>query len=300
MMMGLFAPKPRVSVVMPVLNPHPVFFRQAVASVLGQTHQDLELVIVEDPSERSAAGLLDGLADGRVRHVRNPRRTSFADQLNRGLAEARADLVARLDADDVCEPDRLGKQLDYLGNHPDVAVLGSQLAVIDTRGRRVGFRPYPLGHDAILEALPRYCPLAHPAVLFHKSAVLEADGYRRCRHAGTEDYELWSRLARRGLRFANHPEPLLRYRIHPQGMKSARLRDLLAGTLAIKQEYWADRMGWPARARVWAERLLLRLPPRLVLSLFLRTQYRKALPTRRAAAGPLALPVAASGRAAAS
>jgi hypothetical protein len=150
----------------------------------------------------------------------------------------------------------------------------------------VGLRPYPVEHDAILAALPRYCPLAHPGVLFRKKSILQAGGYRHCRHPGTEDYELWSRLARRGLRFANHPEPLLRYRIHPEGMKSARLHDLLAGTLAIKQEYWSDRMDWRARARAAGERLLLWLPPRFILYLFMKAQYRKALPNGAGPGGP--------------
>jgi glycosyltransferase involved in cell wall biosynthesis len=272
---------------MPVLNPHPVFFRQAVASVLEQTHADLELVIVEDPSERSAADLLADLADERVRHFRNRQRTSFADQLNRGLAEARADLVARLDADDICEPDRLRKQLDYLRGRPGVAVLGSQLSIMDTRGDQVGVRPYPVEHDAILAALPRYCPLAHSGVLFRKEPILQAGGYRPSRHPGTEDYELWSRLARRGLRFANHPEPLLRYRIHPEGMKSAKLYDLLDGTLAVKREYWSEHMDLWARTRAWGERFLRQLPARFILYLFLKTQYHKALPSGHEPAGRL-------------
>src|SRR5947207_11341680 len=112
---------PSVSVLMPVLNPHPVYFREAVQSILAQERADLELVIVEDPGERSAAELLP--ADPRIRHVRNPERTSLVDQRNRALAEARADFVAMLDADDIAEPARLATQLAFLRDHPEVGVV---------------------------------------------------------------------------------------------------------------------------------------------------------------------------------
>ena len=105
---------PLVSVVMPVLNPHPKFFFEAVASVLDQTLGDLELVIVEDPSERDAAPILEKFRDRRIRHIRNPRRTSLIEQRNRSIREARAPLVAQLDADDICYPNRLQAQYDFL------------------------------------------------------------------------------------------------------------------------------------------------------------------------------------------
>src|SRR6185369_10850241 len=100
---------PAVSVVMPVLDPDPTYFRLAVESVLRQTLADLEFVIVEDPSPRSAATVLAEFADPRVRHFVNPARTSFAAQINRGLQESRSDLIARFDADDICDPRRLEK-----------------------------------------------------------------------------------------------------------------------------------------------------------------------------------------------
>ncbi len=83
---------PSVSVLMPVWNPHPDYFRQAVQSILNQTFSDWELVIVEDPSPRPAADILRSFDDPRIRHFVNPQRTSFVEQLNQGLQEARAEL----------------------------------------------------------------------------------------------------------------------------------------------------------------------------------------------------------------
>jgi hypothetical protein len=94
-----------------------------------------------------------------------------------------------------------------------------------------------------------------------------------------EDYDLWCRLALAGVRFANLSEPLVRYRIHAGGSKRAKLRGILRGTLDIKMRYWNEHMDLAARARLWAERCLLLLPPEWVLRLFMRLQYTARLPS---------------------
>lgn len=270
-------PTPRVSVVLPVLNPHPEHFRAAVASILNQTLRDLELIVIEDPSPRHAGDTLQLFDDPRIQYVRNPERTAFALQLNQGLAMARGEIVARMDADDVCEPERLAKQLALYEEIGNATVVGSQLRVIDDDGKELGYRAYPTTHDAILKALPRYCAMAHPSVVFHKERVIALGGYQPSPYPGVEDYELWSRLAARGYRFANHPEALVNYRVHPEGMKTARLRTLLRGTLHVKDQYWRERMDLRMRARYWGECMLLYSPAWLTLRLFLATQYRSTL-----------------------
>jgi glycosyltransferase involved in cell wall biosynthesis len=256
---------------MPVYDPHPLHFRQAVDSILSQTIPDLELLIVEDPSPRPAGPLLAEYRDPRIRHLLRPIKGTIVESLNDGLAEARAPWIARADADDVCENDRLGKQLAFVREHPEIDVLGSQIAVMDGEGTVRGTRDYPLGHEEIVRGLARYNTLAHPSVLYRRETVLEAGGYRGF---FTEDYELWSRLARQGARFANHPEALVRYRVIPEGIRCAKVRDTLRGTLEVKRLHWRGAMDLGARLRLWAERLLLCLPPPLVLSLFLKTQFR--------------------------
>lgn len=264
---------PVVSVVMPVYDPHPVYFRQALDSILGQTLSDLELIIVEDPSPRSAAELLADRNDPRVRHLVRSQKGTLVQSLNWGLTESRASWIARADADDICEPNRLEKQFAYLHEHPQIDVLGTQLTVINDAGEVTGYRTYPVEHETILRCLRRYNALAHPSVLFRKEPVLAAGGYRPY---FVEDYELWSRLAQHNIRFANHPERLVRYRVIAEGIRSAKVRDTLRGTLEVKRLYWRERMDLGSRFRAWAEQLLLWLPPQFVLSLFLKTQLGSA------------------------
>src|ERR1700722_4799227 len=206
--------KPLVSVLLPVWNADAGFLRQAVTSLLAQTLSAIEVIVVEDPSPRCAGELLQSLRDPRIRHLRNTERTSFADQLNRGLAAARAPYVARMDADDVAEPERLRTQLQLLSRHPDVGVLGTQLRIIDEAERPLGYRAYPTDHGDIGKALRRFNPIAHPSVMFRRAVGLRVGGYPFPALYPCEDYDLWCRLAKAGATFANSPEALLRYRIH--------------------------------------------------------------------------------------
>lgn len=267
--------EPAVSVLMPVLAPHASYFPAAVASVLAQTTEDLELVIVEDPSAIDGRELLRDLRDPRIRHVRNPERTSLVDQRNRALAEARAPFVAMLDADDLAEPHRLATQLAHLRAHPEIGVLGSALTIIDGNGERVGVRDYPCDHAAIVAAMARYNAVAQPSVLARKQVLLDAGGYQYRTFPVNEDYELWSRLASRGVVLANHPERLIRYRVHADGTKAAMLHRMLRATIDVKRLWWLERMDARARVRFYAEHALLGLPASWVLRLFVMTQYRR-------------------------
>jgi glycosyltransferase involved in cell wall biosynthesis len=267
---------PLVSVVMPVRNPHPVYFRQAVQSVLDQTLDDFELIIIERPYGRQAADDLAAVDDSRVRHVIAADCRDVIDQRNQALGAARAELLAFLDADDIAEPNRLEKQCACLLADPRLDVLGSQVRIIDGDGSELGFRAFPLEHDAIVSTMRSYNAICQPSTMVRRAAVLSAGGYSYRRHPA-EDYELWCRLARHGARFANHPEPLTRYRYHPGQSKSTALRATLRGTLEVKKMYWRGQMTWPEAARMWGERLLLYLPPRLVLALFKRFYYRARL-----------------------
>ncbi|SRR5579885_3533788 len=257
---------PRVTVLMPVLNPHPVYFPQAVQSVLSQTCPDFELLIVEDPSRVSGEELLSSFQDARIRHVRNAARTSFSAQLNLGLAQARSDIVARMDADDICEPGRLQAQLEHLEANRDIMVVGSQVALIDANGAQRGFRQYPIEHHSIIDAMPIYNPLAHPATMYRKACILDAGGYQD--DVFVADYELWCRLAVRGARFFNLPQALIKYRVHPQGTGSSRLKECLRSTLRVKRRYWARRVKMGARLRMLMEESALHLPGSVLSGLF--------------------------------
>ena len=264
--------KPLVSVIMPIWTAEPRPLEAALASVLGQTHTKLELLVVEDRSERPAADVLRACGDERVRHVVQDEKSSMAAARNRGLALARGTFVAMHDGDDVSDARRIEEQLRLLESRPDVDIVGTSIHIVDEVGRRTGARAYPQTHEAILEALPRFNPIAHPTVMFRKDVVESAGGYDESAARVCEDYELWSRLAHRGARFFNLEERLLEYRLHASASKRTRLRATPADTLAIKDRYWREARTLRDRARIGVERGLLHLPPRFVYWLFRKTQ----------------------------
>jgi glycosyltransferase involved in cell wall biosynthesis len=263
-----------VSIVLPVYQPHERFFREAVASVLAQTMPDFELIIVEDPSETSAEALLRGTEDRRIRHVVNPRRTSLPEQHNLGLSLSRGAFICRFDADDLCEPERLAREIDFLRRHPEISVVSSALRIIDEEGRSAGVRIYPETHAEIRRTFPFANPVANSAVMFRREVYERFGGWRTDSALPAQDYEWYSRLAASGVLFANLKEPLVRYRLHAKSIKSTSVRSTISSTLETKQRYWVAEMGWKGRAIMFAERVLLRLPAPLVLKGFKVIRYR--------------------------
>ena len=261
---------------MPVRDPDPAHFRAAVQSVLDQSLSDLELLIVEDVGDRPAASTVEEFSDPRIRHLANASPGSLGAARNLGLREARADLVAMFDADDVCGAERLQKQRERMHHDPELVVLGTQLTIRNDIDNTTGARKYPCTHDEILRTLPVYNPIAHPSVMLRRQPILDAGGYR---DRICEDYDLWSRLAHRQARFANLDERLVTYRIHSGAMKSRALRATIRDTLSVKLEHWRGQLGLRGHSRMLGERLLLLLPRSMVLTLFDRLYLRDGVRT---------------------
>jgi hypothetical protein len=207
------SPLPAVSVLMPVRNGER-FLAEAVESVLSQTFGDLELLVIDDGSTDSTPQILErlGIEDQRlVIHRREPG-PSLPEVLNIVAGFARAPLLARLDADDVALPDRLQLQVAFLAAHPEVALLGGQVPLIDESGREVGRAEYPLADEELQEALRHRNPFVHSAMVMRREAFEEVGGYRP-NFVHAEDLDLWLRIAD-GHRIANLSADVVQYRIH--------------------------------------------------------------------------------------
>jgi len=266
---------PAVSIVTKVRNADPALFAATARSVAAQTFTDFEWVVVESPPHGNVAEVLAATGLPRVQHVQLPALDTLAAGRNAAVAASRGALVAILDADDECAPDRLQRQTGFLAAHPQVDVLGGALEVIDEAGHRLGYRSYPTEHETILRTMRRHNAIAQPAVMLRRTAFDAVGGYRDYGEGACEDYELWSRMLRAGHRFANLAEVVLRYRVHGAANKAQRLRATLRDTLAVKRDYWRGEFTFGDHLRALGERLLLHTPARWVTRGFLRTTLRQ-------------------------
>jgi len=208
---------PPVTVLMAV-HDEERFVGAAVRSILAQTFDAFEFVVVDDGSHDRSREVLGSFADPRLRVVDNPENLGLTRSLNRGLARARGAYVARFDANDVARPDRLARQVAFLDANPDVVAVGSRARQIRPNGAVARGNPIaaPLTRDGIDWALMFYSPLVHPATAFRRSVVEDLGGYDE-RFTSAQDADLWSRLAAVG-RLANLPEALIDLRIVPSSI----------------------------------------------------------------------------------
>lgn len=237
--------RPWVSVLMPVYNAQR-YVAEAVESILAQTFRDFEFLIVDDGStDRSRAILVRYAArDGRIRLISRPN-TGLVVALNEMIGLARGELLARMDADDVCLPERFALQVAYLRERPDVVCLGSQLALIDYANRFVGDCKTPRSDAEIQDlALRGHTPICHPSVMMRREAVVALGGYRQALWPA-EDLDLYLRLGETG-KLANIEATLLRYRLHAASVSEQHQHRQLAMMKAASDEA-CRRRGLPPR-----------------------------------------------------
>jgi GT2 family glycosyltransferase len=202
-----------VSVLLPVYDAER-YLAEAIESILAQTFSDFELLAIDDGSRDGSLALLEEYArrDPRVRLVCRTH-TGLVATLNAGLALARGELVARMDADDVALPRRLELQVARLDRDPDLVCVGGAYEVIDAKGRRIDLvRPPEAPEQILAAALEGRSPICHPAALYRRERVIGVGGYD-VEVPVAQDYDLWLRLMDVG-RLANLSEIVLRLRYH--------------------------------------------------------------------------------------
>ncbi len=205
--------KPRVSFIVPSFNESLSVISESLGSIASQSVSDFECIVVDDSTDPLKAQACQRICskDSRFSYIKPNKRLGLAASLNLALTMARSDWVARFDSDDICMPGRIALQMDFLAKHPEVDVLGGGLEIIDESGKSLAFRDYPADHESIAHKLQFTTPIAHPTVIYKRELILLAGGYDPS-FRFAEDLDLWLRLLNINCRFANLPQPLVRYR----------------------------------------------------------------------------------------
>ncbi len=229
--------EPVVSVIMSMRNAAATI-GQAVRSLQWQTLSEWELILIDDGSSDACAEIVALMNDARIRIRADGQRRGLAARLNEAVDLARGNFIARMDADDVCYPERLAKQVMFLKTNPGIDLIGCGAAVFTGNGKLVGLLPAPKSHQEIVADPPRGFPLPHP------TWCGRAEWFRRHRYDGSlaraQDQDLLLRCHSQST-FAALPEVLLGYR-----QRRLELRKMLKGRSVYVRALWKHgRPQWP-------------------------------------------------------
>lgn len=251
--------------------------RSCLQSLANQTRKADEVVLVEDgPIPEELTSVIEVFRSGlNINSVRLPKNSGLAKALNEGLHHCKHSLVARMDTDDVCQPQRFERQMAWFEKKPEIDIVGSFATEIDAEGQLGFLRSMPVTHESIVDKLWT-CPFIHPTVMYRREKILQIGAYdsslpRR------QDYELWFRCAQAGYRFGNISEPLILYRFdhlthNKQPLNLALEQALIGyrGTTLIGMSFWKRlacfipffRSMLPAYLQHFVYRVMRRFDPR--------------------------------------
>jgi len=201
----------KISILMPTFNCEK-YIINAIQSVLWQTYEYFELIVIDDGSTDNTSSLVKKVKDKRIQYVRIEH-SGISNALNFGLKIAKHDWIARMDADDLSLPNRLVRQINFIENNSSYDVVSSWYVTF--RSTRIcHLFKLPVDHKKIVQGLELHSTLCHPGTMFRKQLVLSIGGYS---NHPFEDYDLWLRL-RQNAKFYNIPEPLILVRLREDSL----------------------------------------------------------------------------------
>lgn len=217
---------------------------QSIPSVLNQTFRDFEFLIVNDGSTDRTLEIIYGyaLCDPRIRLL-DKQNSGLTDSLNYGITQAKGQWIARIDADDICEPERLERQYDLSQSDTSLVLIGTGLQKIDEYGNFGKIFKYPCKHKQLLRRLVFVGPFAHSSAFYKTNEVRKLGGYRPKLHRA-QDLDLWLRLSEVG-RLACIDLSLVRIRSHDmQITHDEGGRRQFVDSRVVMVSYWSRRYGF--------------------------------------------------------
>lgn len=204
---------PLVSIIVPIFNGNISHIIEALDSIKFQNYKNIECLIIDDSTQQENIELIKRYCrnNPRFRYFGRYGVDGLGGALNYGLINCKGELIARMDADDISISSRIAIQVKFLNDYPEVAVVGSNMVLIDDKGIKFGKKVYGIDHDSIVKQFIFKNGMAHPSIMFRRKIIDSGDLYnplfRYC-----EDLELWLRLLNKGYIFSNIKEPLILYR----------------------------------------------------------------------------------------
>jgi len=234
---------PKVSVLMSVYNGEK-YLSLAIESILNQSFSNFEFIIIDDGSTDGSEAIIQSYRDPRICFVNQPN-AGLSASLNKGIGLCKGEFIARMDADDIARPARFETQVNFLETHPDCALVGSAVQVIDGEGKNKWIMAHTRGDLETRWFILFDTPFIHSSVMLRRALLEQTGPYsQNPEFSFAEDYELWSRLAEK-FEVANLSEPLLVYRDNPLGVSHSKREAQDQQSLAISAANLSRFIGIP-------------------------------------------------------
>ena len=229
--------KKLVSIIIPVYNDEK-YIRCSIDSILNQSYKNIQLIIIDSSDDGMTSDILHSYSDSRICYFFQDK-AGIANALNFGLEKATGDYIARMDADDISLPSRIEKQINFMELHSEISILGTGVDVIDKDGNVVIKSAINYHHDSEIKSKLIFgnC-IMHPSVMMR--AGLIKNGWRYDAAFYAEDLDLWTRMAAKGIKFANLKESLVLYRL--TGSNSSSLYSKVSVSAAASAKRYVEDM----------------------------------------------------------
>ena len=205
---------PLVSVILATFNEPKDYIAQSVTSLTSQDYRNLEIIIADDSTSEETIKAIDTMAagDSRIRIIRKEVRMGFVNALNYAMKDAKGELIARMDGDDISLPNRLSLQVAFAQEHPEIDVFGGSMYIINENDEIISERNYPISRWSIYKMFLYRSPFAHPTIMFRRD-IIDKDIFYNPEYKKAEDIDFYMRLWQHGYHFGNLGEKLLKYRV---------------------------------------------------------------------------------------
>ncbi len=223
---------PKVSVLTSCYNSNPEYLKAHIESILNQTYQDFEYILLNDsPENKEIETIIKSYNDKRIIYVENEKNLGIAESRNRLLELSKGKYIANCDHDDVSFLYRLEKEVEYLDNNPDTGVVSGNF-IINFDNKSISHYPQT-DYDIKTNLVVRGCVVLHTASMIRKSVLTENNIKWEKEYEPADDYRLWSRLIDK-TEFCNLPEPLVVYRVHENNTTKSTYNRMLERETRIK------------------------------------------------------------------
>lgn len=208
---------PTISVIMPTYNAEK-YISTAIESILQQTFEDFEFIIIDDASTDQTYDIICSYHDKRITRIRNQRNLGVAACINKGILIAHSEFIARMDSDDISKPDRFQKQVQFMNANSNLGISGTHMEIIDNKGKVIKEHLKKIGDETIKVSLFfGHTSFAHPSIMMRSRMI---DMYHLRYDTAfqyAEDFDLYCRCSS-FMAMDNYPECLVQYRIHPESV----------------------------------------------------------------------------------